>query len=89
MSDERTEDLARESLAHLQKAAQELIAAARTLIDAVEEVVEDSDALRSAVTGLGALAQSAADQVRRAARAGGATGDDEGDDGGVERITVR
>ncbi len=83
---DRPDDLAREGVEHLQRAARELIQATRKLLDAAEELVEDPESLRAAVSGLGAVAQAAADRIRRTA------GADEGDDddpGGVERITVR
>jgi hypothetical protein len=50
-----SQDRAREGLEHLQAAARELIEAARAILDVAEDVVNDPEAVASAVTGLGAL----------------------------------
>lgn len=67
----------------LQRAARQMIGAARSLLDAVESVVDDPEALRAL---LGTLATTAQDGVRSAARAGrrvmGVDGADEGTDRG-------
>jgi hypothetical protein len=46
-SDDKTTDPAREGLEHLQAAAHEMIAAARSMLDAVEEIVDDPRAATS------------------------------------------
>ena len=51
----------------LQRAARQMIGAARSFLDAVESVVDDPEALRQL---LGMLATTAQDGVRSAARAG-------------------
>jgi hypothetical protein len=77
---------ARDGLGHLQAAARELIAAARTVLDIVEDLVDDPAVAATFVGALGAA-------VRTAARAAGVTGDDDdtptdGDARRVERIQV-
>jgi hypothetical protein len=87
MEDER----AREGLEHLQAAAREMIAAARAMLDVVEELVEDQDAVRTVVADVGALfgtvVRAAGERVGRpgGARTGTGGEDDEGD-GPAERV---
>jgi hypothetical protein len=71
---------------HLQAAAKELIQAGRSLLDAVEGLVEDPSALQGLVGTLGALAQAAA----RSLRPDGSPGADDDDGGGgtVQRIPL-
>jgi hypothetical protein len=79
-------DRMREGAAHLQAAAQEVIAAMRVMLDAAEEVVSDPATVTSLFTTLADVARSA-----RAADGRSAAGDrhdDDGDDGGVQRIPV-
>lgn len=77
MSEERV----KEGLEHLQKAALELIAAARALLDAAEEAVKDPAEVLAVVNHLAATG--------RAARAGRPAPDPEGGEGDhVERIRV-
>ena len=79
------------SVEHLQSAAREVIAATRSLLDAAEELVDDPKAVQGLVGTLGKLATAAAGRLRSdAARARGASGDDDDgdDDGGVQRIRV-
>jgi hypothetical protein len=71
-----------EGVEHLQAAARELIRAGRSLLDAVEGLVEDPSALQGVVSTLGSLAQAAARSLRTD---GGASPDDEG---GVEHIPL-
>ncbi len=52
---------------HLQAAASEMIAAARSFIDAVEGVVHDRDALESLVDTLSSVAQAASQAVSKVA----------------------
>jgi hypothetical protein len=80
-------DRVREGVAHLQVAAQEVIAAMRVMLDAAEEVVSDPATVTGLFTTLADVARSA-----RVADGGPAAGDrrddDDGDDGGVQRIPV-
>jgi hypothetical protein len=71
-----------EGVEHLQAAARELIQAGRSLLDAVEGLVEDPSALQSVVGTLGSLAQAAARSLRSD---GGADTDGPG---GVEHIPL-
>jgi hypothetical protein len=98
------QDRAREGLEHLQAAARELIEAARAMLDVAEDVVNDPEAVASAVAGLGALGdlvRSRAGSAQWGRPAGGdgagdrpddpgdpADGDGAVDGGVVERITV-
>ncbi|HEV3226182.1 MAG TPA: hypothetical protein VGZ52_05090 [Acidimicrobiales bacterium] len=54
-SDESASDPAREGLEHLQAAAHEMIAAARSMLDAVEELLDDPRAATSMTTAFGTL----------------------------------
>jgi hypothetical protein len=56
-SDDRTADPARESLEHLQTAAHEMIAAARSMLDAVEEILDDPRAANSVASAFGAMSR--------------------------------
>lgn len=90
---------AADGVEHLQRAAREMIAAARSFLDAAERVVEDNEALRDLSDTFGEVAMTVVESVRGAARPapwvdpamGGSgpssTGDDvDGPDG---RATVR
>jgi hypothetical protein len=81
-------DRVRESVGHLQVAAQEVIAAIRVMLDAAEEVVSDPSAATSLITTLADIARSARVTDGRSAAGGRHDGDDDGDDGGVQRIPV-
>ena len=82
---------AREGVDHLQAAASELIAAARSFLDVVEEVVRDKDAVASVVETLGSVAHAAGQAATKVAsardRATGGPGDD-GDPPRVQHIRV-
>lgn len=54
-SDNKAADPAREGLEHLQSAALEMIAAARSMLDAVEEVLDDPRAATSMASAFGTL----------------------------------
>jgi hypothetical protein len=82
---------------HLQRAAREVIAASRALLDAAEELVEDPKAAGSVLDLLGEVAARGRSVVGRASGAGAAaagfagapTADDDPDDGpAVQRIPV-
>jgi hypothetical protein len=60
MNDER----AAEGLDHLQRAAREMVAAARSFLDVVEELVEDRSALAEAAATVTGLAGAVTDAVR-------------------------
>jgi hypothetical protein len=66
--DSMDDDPARDGLEHLQHAATELIAAARSFLDAAEHLVADPTAVRDAFSALGAVASFAS---RAAASAAG------------------
>ena len=56
-SDDKTADPAREGLEHLQVAAHEMIAAARSMLDAVEELVDDPRAANSMASAFGTMSR--------------------------------
>ena len=56
-SDEPTADPAREGLEHLQSAAHEMIAAARSMLDAVEEILADPRAAASVASAIGVMSR--------------------------------
>ncbi len=86
-------DHARDSVAHLQAAARELIAAGRAMLDAAEEVVADPTVVSSLADALGtivrvagsAVSSSALSQAAAAARGAGPA---EHDEPRVTRIRV-
>src|SRR4051794_29716676 len=53
--DDTANDPAREGLEHLQAAAHEMLAAARSMLDAVEELLEDPRAANSIATAVGTI----------------------------------
>ena len=55
--DKEMPDLAREGLAHLQTAAHEMIAAARSMLDACEELLEDPRAGEALTSVIGSVAR--------------------------------
>lgn len=60
--EDRTVDPAREGLEHLQSAAREMIAAARSMLDAVDELLDDpraASSLATAVSTVGRLVEGA------------------------------
>lgn len=81
---ERDDDWARASVEHLQAAAREMIQATRSLLDAAEELVEDPSAVRGLVGNLASMAHAVAGRLRDDAD----RGDDDDDDGRVQRIHV-
>ncbi|MEY2453862.1 MAG: hypothetical protein QOD92_3436 [Acidimicrobiaceae bacterium] len=56
-SDDKTADPAREGLEHLQSAAHEMIAAARSMLDAVEEILDDPRAATAVATAVGTMSR--------------------------------
>jgi hypothetical protein len=81
---EDRDELVQQGVGHLQSAAREVIRATRALLDAAEELVDDPKAVQSLVGSLVSIAQSAAAGFPSPT----AGDDDDGDDGGVERIKV-
>lgn len=84
------DELAREGLEHLQAAAREMLAAARAMLDVMEELVEDPSSVTALMSSLGAAARAAAaGWPFTGARSGeGPSSADGGGPGGVERIHV-
>jgi hypothetical protein len=83
-----TADPAREGVEHLQAAAHEMIAAARSMLDAVEEILEDPRAASSMASAFGTvsrLIEGAVAQVSGVVAAGHSEADDEPR---VQRIKV-
>ena len=78
-------DPAREGLEHLQAAAQEMIAAARSMLDAVEELLEDPRAASSMVAAFGTVTRLIEGAVSSVT---GAAHRDEPDQPRVQRIKV-
>ena len=76
----------REGLEHLQSAAKELIAAARSFLDAAEHLVEDPGVVRDAVATVTSLAALAGRAVMGAGA--GAAREDAGAASRVEHISV-
>jgi hypothetical protein len=87
-SDDKTVDPAREGLEHLQAAAHEMIAAARSMLDAVEEILEDPRAATSMAAALGTMSRLIEGAVASVSGmvAGGASEPD--DEPRVQRIKV-
>ena len=87
-SDEPMGDAARAGFEHLQAAAQEMIAAARSMLDAVEELLEDprtAASLTTAVATVGRVIEGAVASVTSTMSGGAADHDDEHH---VQRIKV-
>lgn len=68
---------------HLQNAAKELIAAARSFLDVLEDVVDDQNALRDAASVVGSVVESAVRAARHPDDPFGGGGR-----GGVEHVPV-
>jgi hypothetical protein len=88
------EDPTREGLDHLQAAAREMIAAARSFLDAAEDLVDDPKAAEAVFDTLGSVVRTAARRARFPRPHPGPSGDEqnEGDGEGesrVERIRLR
>lgn len=63
-------DAGAEGVEHLQRAAREMVAAARSFLDAIEGVVEDRDALKEVSTTVAGLAATVGDVIGDAVRGG-------------------
>jgi hypothetical protein len=82
-----------EGMAHLQAAAREMVAAARSFLDALEDVVNDDDRMTTVVSGVTDMLRDATDTVAGVGRRvvtnrGGDPGPDGSGDGRVERIDL-
>ena len=90
MSDERSEDLVREGMEHVHAAAHEMIRAARSLLDAAEELLDDPTAVQALGATLASLASAAATRLRPPGEpASGPPGEGHaGDDARIQRIRV-
>ena len=86
MADDEREGLV-EGVEHLQTAAREMIRAGRSLLDAMEGLVDDPAALQGVLGTIGGLAQAAVHRLGLDGQAAGAD-DDEDDDGKVQRIKL-
>jgi hypothetical protein len=84
MADEERDDLAK-GVEHLQAAAKEMIRAGRSLLDAVEGLVDDPAALQDVLGTIGGLAQAAASRLGLDGQGGG---DDEDEDRKVQPIKL-
>lgn len=82
---------------HLQRAAREMIAASRALLDVVEDLVEHPDGVKELLGAVGSLGDVAGRAMRSAggragsrgaASAGGGGQDEDDDDPPVQRIPV-
>ena len=56
-ADDNPGDAAREGLEHLQAAAHEMVAAARSMLDAVEELIDDPRAAAAMATAFGTMSR--------------------------------
>ena len=82
-----TTDPARDGLEHLQAAAREMIAAAHSMLDAVDELLDDPQMVSSVTTAfatVGRVIESAVASVTDAVKTTG----DHDDDSHVQRIKV-
>ena len=88
-TDDSPADAAREGLEHLQAAAHEMVAAARSMLDAVEELIDDPRAAVAMATAFGTmsrLVEGAVASVSGVITGAGAGADD--DEPRVQRIKV-
>jgi len=98
------DERAGEGVEHLQVAARELIAAARSFLDVAEDLVRDPKVAEGLLAGIGDLADAARRAATEAAKeaatrttdrgasgtggTGGSHGDEDGGGGGVQHIPV-
>jgi hypothetical protein len=75
-----------DGVAHLQAAALEMIAAARAFLEVAESVVQNPEAVRTAVVTVGAMAKAVMQAVDPTSTK--ANGDGGGDDPPIEHITL-
>lgn len=87
-SDDRTADPAREGLEHLSSAAHEMIAAARSMLDAVEELLDDPRAAVSIAAAVGTISRLVEGAVASVGDMVSGHGSPEDDEPRVQRIKV-
>jgi coenzyme F420-reducing hydrogenase alpha subunit len=81
-------DPAREGLEHLQAAAREMIAAARSMLDAVEELMEDPQAASSITSAFGTVGRLIEGAVSQVSGIVGGSASSDDDEPRVQRIKV-
>lgn len=86
--DDTTADPAREGLEHLQSAAHEMIAAARSMLDAVEEVLDDPRAAASMASAFGTMSRLIEGAVASVSGMVAGNGSPPDDEPRVQRIKV-
>ena len=86
--DDSPVDAAREGLEHLQAAAHEMVAAARSMLDAIEELIDEPRAAAAMATAFGTISHLVENAVSSLTGAvgGGSSSDD--DEPRVQRIKV-
>ena len=87
-SDDRTGAPAREGLEHLQAAAHEMIAAARSMLDAVEELVDDPRAATSMASAVATVSKLIEGAVASVSGMGSGGASEPADEPRVQRIKV-
>ena len=87
-SDDKTADPAREGLEHLQTAAHEMIAAARSMLDAVEELLDDPRAATSMATAFATVSRLVEGAVASVSGMGPGGASEPDDEPRVQRIKV-
>ena len=88
-ADDNPADAAREGLEHLQAAAHEMVGAARSMLDALEEIIDDpraAAAMASAFDTMSRLVEGAVQSVSGMLAGGGGSSSD--DEPRVQRIKV-
>ncbi len=86
--DDRDSTAAADGMVHLQAAAREMIGAARALLDAAEQLVEDPATVGKVVSMVSTFAQAAATATPGASASTERDDDEDDDQGPVERIVV-
>lgn len=82
------EERAGEGIDHLQRAASEVIAAARAFLDVAEDLVADRERMAEVAAVVGSVANAAAESVGNAARTGPFTRSGATDDDRIQHIDV-
>ena len=75
MSSQEANGAANDGVAHLQKAALEMIAAARAFLEVAEKVVENPETVRNAVVTVSAVAKAMMQTADTSSRANGDNGE--------------
>jgi hypothetical protein len=87
-SDDKTADPAREGLEHLQAAAHEMIAAARSMLDAVEEILDDPRAATSMASAFATVSRLVEGAVASVSSKAAGSGPEPAEEPRVQRIKV-